>query len=138
MTIDVDDILSNADFDEWLGGMVEGNVTLRPSSWSDSRPARQYALDELLRIFRQYRPAIEDTNITDVSDLAYAIKVGGAARLYELAMTSAPDPGIFFHLEKRYRGIFTDEVRRIGDAINALRCADPRGRGRRVLSLGRR
>lgn len=137
MTIDVDDILSDAELDEWLGGQVEDATTLRPAAWTSAKPAREYALGETLRIFARNKPPVREHEITTPAVLKRAITLGAAARLYELAMTSAPEPGFFFHMEKRYRSMFEDEVRRLAaEVLNGRR--DRQGRSRRTVSVGRR
>lgn len=138
MAIDVNTIVTDNAFDAWLGGQVNGATTLRPASWTSSLPARKYALDETLRLFSQARPAIDESLVTDATILIRAILLGSTARLYELAMTQAPEPGLFFHLEKRYRGMFEAEVSRLIGVINANRDRDLRGRSRRVVTIGRR
>lgn len=139
MTIDVDDILSDAELDEYLGGQVLGATTLIPAAWTDCKPARQYALDEVLRLLRRAFPAIVEADIIATDTLKRALKLGATARLYELAMTNCADPSAFFHLEKRNRGLFADEIRFLGDEINEAKPAlDPKGRGRRSVSIARR
>jgi hypothetical protein len=137
MAIDID-VLSNAELDEWLGGQVEGAMTLRPAAWADSTPARLAARDEIVRLFSLMKPEITEGLVTDSTTLKHALKLGSAARLYELAMTQAPEPGLFYHLEKRYRTMFEAEVNRVGLLINAEREPDPARRNRRTVSIGRR
>src|SRR5690606_31980000 len=137
MAINVDDILTDAELDEWLGGQVESAATLRPVVWSSARPAREFALGEVLRIFARHKPPVTEDDILDASVLKRALMLGSAARLYELAMTSAPDPGLFYHFEKRYRSMFEDEARRAAGDILAGRL-DRKGRSRRSVSVGRR
>ena len=137
MAIDID-VLSNGELDTWLGGQVEGAVTLRPAAWVDSTPARQHAREEIIRLFSITKPEITEDLVTDSTTLKHALKLGSAARLYELAMTQAPEPGLFYHLEKRYRTMFEAEVNRVAREINATRAPDPERRNRRTVSIGRR
>lgn len=139
MTIDVDDILTDAELDQWLGGQVLSGTTLLPAQWESALPARQYALEEVLRLFARSYPAIEETDIVSTDEFKRAILLGASARLYELAMTNCQDPSAFFHLEKKYRTLLNDEIRFLGDSINAeLPTLDTKGRGRRSVSLVRR
>lgn len=137
MPIDVDDILTDAELDEWLGGQVENASTLRPVAWQTAKPAREFAYGEVLRIFSRNKPPVAEHDIANLSVLKRALTLGATARLYELAMTSAPDPALFFHLEKRYRSMFEDEVRRAAADILDGRI-DRKGRSRRAVSVGRR
>jgi hypothetical protein len=140
MTIDVDTIASDAALDEYLGGQCFTGFSLCPKSWEGSlKPARQYALDEALRLLARAYPAIAETDITDTSVLKRAILVGAAARLYELAVAQAVDPSVFLYREKAYRKQLDDEVKYLGDALNKASCSvDPKGRSRRSVSLVRR
>lgn len=139
MSIDVDDILSDAELDEYLGGQVLGSTTLLPAAWTDGKPARQYALDEILRLLKRAFPTIVEADIVATDTLKRAVKLGAAARLYELAVTNCSDPSAFFQIEKRYRGLLNDEIRFLGDEINETKPAlDPKGRGRRSVSIVRR
>jgi len=153
MTIDVDTILTDAELDEFLGGQVEGSTTLRPVSWENCAPARQFALDEILRLLKRAGPTIEEEDITATATLKRAVCLGAASRLYELAMTSGNASEVFFALEARNRKLMNDEIRWIADEIQAARVArlalvgvdlltdeilENKGRGRRSVVLVRR
>lgn len=138
MPIDLDSVLTNAELDEWLGGQAESATTLRPAAWADTTPARQHALGETLWLFGLAKPPIAEDSISDPPILKRCILYGSAARIYELAMTQAPEPGLFFEIEKRYRLRFENEVQRVIDLINEQRPPDPKGRSRRVINLERR
>ena len=140
MTIDVDDVLTDEELDEFLGGQVLAKTTLRPAGWVTAQPARQYALDEVLRILYRAHPSIDETlvDVTSTS-LKRAVLMGAAARLYFLAMTNAADASLFYALEKKYTAERNDEIRALGDEINRAACrVDPKGRGRRSISIVRR
>jgi hypothetical protein len=147
MTIDVNDIATDTELDSELGGQVTGAYTLRPKSWEDAEPARQFALDAILKLFVRVHPAIGETQIlayaptegaTGIEALKDAVIWGAAARLYHLAVTSGVGTELFYALKRDYEKKFSDEVRRLGDAINASRCPDPVRRSRRVIVMGRR
>ena len=140
MPIDVDDVLTNSQLDEYLGGQVEGATTLRPAAWSDSKPARQWGLDEVVRILRRAHPTIAESDLDATSaSLKRAVTLCAVARLYELAMTNTTDPSVFYHLADKYLKRAYEEIRALGDEINAAKPAvDTRGRGRRSVVLVRR
>lgn len=140
MTIDVDDVLSDAELDEFLGGQVLSKTNLRPAGWADARPARQYALDEVLRILYRAHPSI-DESLVDIASpsLKRAVLMGSSARLYFLAMTNAADASLFYALEKKYTAERNEEIRALGDEINRKAArVDSKGRGRRSIAVSRR
>lgn len=139
MTIDVDSVLTDVDLNTWLGGQGTGATNLKPKAWPSLKPARDHALAETLRILGNAHPSIAETDIVDTSKLEHAVKLGSAARLYELAITNAADASVFYAMEKKYRTQFEDEVRRLADEINRCRLiVDPKRRSRRVVSFSRR
>lgn len=150
MTIDVDDILTDVELDEYMGGQAFGATTLKPAAWDDCKPARQYALDEVMRLLKRAFPTIAETDIADVAVMKRAILLGASARLYRLAMTNCADPNLFYAMEKRDRAELNDEIRALGDEIQAARALrisrgdvdgttiDNMGRGRRSISIVRR
>lgn len=153
MTIDVDDILTDDDLDEYMGGQALGATTLKPVAWDDCKPARQYALDEVMRLLKRAFPKIDEVDIANTATLRRAVLLGASARLYRLAMTNCADPNLFYAMEKRDRAELNDEVRALGDEIEAARvlrisCIGEgivgdeilanKGRGRRSVSIVRR
>ncbi len=140
MTIDVDAILTDAELDDFLGGQVNAQTTLRPVGWTNATPARRYALDEVLRILRRAHPSIAEVDLDLMSpSLKRAVLMGSAARLYQLAIATAVDASLFYALEKKYTTERNEEIRALGDEINAAKPAfDPKGRGRRSVVLVRR
>lgn len=138
MAIDVDALLSDADLDNFLGGQVNVGSKLLPKGWTDSLPARQHALDEILRMFRDATPPIEEADITDVSRLAHAVKVGASARLYFLALSRVGDTSAFYAMFTTYTKEFEREARKQIDIAHKAMQPDPKGRGRRSVSLVRR
>jgi hypothetical protein len=139
MTIDVNALVTDAQLDDFLGGQLNAEGTaLRPLRWTSSLPARQEALDDILRLFRDATPTIAETDITDVTRLAHAVKLGAAARVYELALSNVGDGSVFYAMRKDYRDRFDKEVRKQIDIAHASMAPDPKGRGRRSISVVRR
>jgi len=147
MTIDVNDIATDVDLDDELGGQTTSGITLRPRAWSSCQPARQFALDGMLKLFDRVYPAIGEAQVLaysptngvgGIAALKDGVVWGAAARLYWLAMTSGSQGALFYELNRGYEKRFADEVRRLADAINKARCPDPQRRGRRSISIGRR
>lgn len=138
--MDVETILTDAELDEFLGNQLTGQTTLLPYGWETALPARRYALDEVLRILRRTHPSILETDIEPSSEsLKRAVLMGAAARIYYLAMTTAADGSLFYTLEKKYTAERNEEIRALGDSILATRKPqDPKGRGRRSVSIVRR
>lgn len=138
--MDVDDILTDAELDEFLGGQLLAQSTLMPRQWESALPARRYALDEVLRLLRRAHPEI-DESLVDVASpsLKRAVLLGAASRLYFLAMTQTTDGSLFYALQKQYDKERDAEIRALGDEINRRACrVDVKGRGRRSVSVVRR
>jgi hypothetical protein len=138
MAIDVDALVSDAALDTFLGGRLNGQTSLKPRAWADSKPARQFALDAILRYFRDATPTITEDHITDPSVLGHAVMQGAATRLYELALQGSPDSGGFATLYKNYKAEFEREVRKQIDIAHAGMAPDRKGRGRRTVAVVRR
>lgn len=138
--IDVDDVLTDAELDEFLGGQVLGQTTLLPAGWEDAQPARQFALGEVLRLLRRSTPSVAEDDVDPTHEaLKRAVLLGAAARLYQLAISSAVDASLFYAMEKRYKAERDDEIRALAREIHESKpLTDARGRGRRSVSIVRR
>jgi len=104
--MDPDTVLTDAALDEFLGGQALDATTLLPDAWTDLRPARQYALDVVLDRFKRMSPPVLETDIVDPTELADAVQLGAAMRLYRLAMTTGDRDEIFADSYHEYKELF--------------------------------
>lgn len=110
MTISVDDVLTEAALDEYLGGQLTATVNLMPAGWTDAEPARQWALDRVLQSLKRRTPPILEGDIADVTELRDAVIFGAASRLYDIALTSAGESEVMFHKWREYDRKFNAEL----------------------------
>jgi len=110
-TVDVDLIISDEDFDEWLGGHVRsGPMQLQPSTWQDSKPARQYALDRVLEALRRRTPPIEYGQLQFPQELSLAVRYGAAEHLYQIAMSTGVESDIYMQQRMLWEMKFNNEI----------------------------
>ena len=108
---DVDEVVSDEDFNEWLGGQgFGGAVELKPAAWDSLKPARQHALDRLLEALRRRVPPIEWGDMGYKSELRMPVMYGAAEHLYQLAMSTALDDSNFAFQRKLWAEKFEDSL----------------------------
>jgi hypothetical protein len=110
MTIDVDDVCTESQLDEFLGGQLGGNQHLRPQAWTSAEPARQYALDRVVNALKRRTPPILEADLQDVTELRLAVKLGAAHHLYMLAASSGDSAELFAFKARDYGKEFDAEV----------------------------
>ena len=88
--IDVDQIVSEENLNDWLGGHVRERLGL--TDWQgSSKHARQYGLNRTLESLRRRNPAVSFSELVYPQELTDAIRYGAAEHLYQLAMTAGGD-----------------------------------------------
>ena len=110
MTIDVDDVCTHDQLNEFLGGHLTSKQNLQPSAWGDSEPARQRALDRVLNALKRRTPPIREADLQDVTELREAVKLGAAEHLHMIATTSGADAELFAFKAKAFGKQFEDEI----------------------------
>jgi flavin-binding protein dodecin len=111
MAIDIEDVCTHAQLDEFLGGQLSAQAALLPRAWvGDSTPARQYALDRLVDALRRRNPPIREADLADVSELRHAVMNGAAAHIYRLGMATAGDAALFDVQARHYEREFQSEL----------------------------
>jgi hypothetical protein len=110
MTIDVDDVCTESQLDDFLGGQLTAGKNLRPKAWASCEPARQYALDRILNAMKRRTPPILEADLHDVTELRHAVELGASERLYMLAASSGGDSELFAFMAKKYGDQFEDEI----------------------------
>lgn len=109
--VDVDLIISDQEFDEWLGGHVRSGPThLQPSTWQDSKPARQYALDRVLEALRRRTPPIEYGDLNFPKELSLAVLYGAAEHLYQIASSTGVESDILWAQREKWETKFDNEI----------------------------
>lgn len=110
MTIDVDTVCTDEQLDEFLGGHLTANQHLQPADWATAAPARQYALDRIMNALRRRTPPILEADLSDVTELKFAVMLGAAEHLHMLAASSGGDVEVFAFKAKTYARQFEDEI----------------------------
>lgn len=110
---DVNDIVNDKDFDNWLGGFVfSGPMALAPDVWSKAgTPARQYALDRILEALRRRSPPISYGDLQYPSELRLGVFYGAAEHLYQLAMSTAGGGDLYSKQRELWAEKFDDFIR---------------------------
>lgn len=93
--IDVDDVLTHSQLDDYLGGRLTAQMHLAPTGDASTVKARTWALDEVLAVLAARTPPIFEADITDESELRRAVTHKAAERLYDHAMTTGGDAELF-------------------------------------------
>jgi hypothetical protein len=115
VTIDIEDVCTHAQLDDYLMGKLSAQVHLLPPTWAgDSVLVRRQGLTDVLSVLRDRTPPIFENDISDPSELRQCVIHYAASRLYDNAMTSGADAEVF-HAKMRA------EERRYRDRVNALR-----------------
>ena len=121
--IDVDSIATDADLDEFLGGQALAGANMVPRAWRDGadeptlRPARQWALEQILAAMRRRSPPIDPAQLADVSQLKQAILLGASERLYRLAMTGAGQAEVAYYQANAYAAQFASEINNLAPTL---------------------
>jgi hypothetical protein len=104
--IDVDDVLTHAQLDAYLGGQLTAQTHLAAVGDADTDVVRTWALDDVLARLAMRTPPVYEVDVTIAAELRRAVRHGSAMHLYDLAMTSGADAELW-HVkmkaeEKRY------------------------------------
>lgn len=108
MSINVNDVCTDADLIEEIGSPEALSNLLARSLDNDSTPARRAAMNDVLRMLSRRSPPIRDVDIVDPTELRAAVAYGALTRLYRQAMTTADS--VFAVHAKTYSNQFEDEV----------------------------
>lgn len=117
MTIDLEDVCTEAQLAEHLGVQTIDSIGLKPRGWDTCEPARRAALDKVIAALKSRTPPIRDTDLADVTELRNAVLFGAKAHLYELAMSSATEGALFLEKWRIAHKQFTDEVRGLAPTL---------------------
>lgn len=109
-TTDVDDVCTEAELDEELGGGLIRKLGLKPSGWSDCRPARQWALNRFLDHLARLPNPVLESHLTDPTQLKFGVLCGASERLFHLAITSGNTSEVFVFQMQTYAKKFTNEM----------------------------
>lgn len=110
MAIALDDVCTEAQLDEFLGGQLAQQISLCPGGWANAEPARAYALRRTLQVLARRTPPILESEISVPAELHDAVVFGACARIFNLAMTSAGESEVMFHQSRAYQKQWQDEV----------------------------
>ena len=109
--VDVDDICTDEDLDEFLGGQVHsGPMNLQPDAWQDAKPARQYALDRVLEALRRRTPPIDYGQLSFPKELKLAVLYGAAEHLYALSKTTNIEGDVYEGHRRMWEQKFNEEI----------------------------
>lgn len=117
MTIAIDDVCTEEQLREHLGGQTIDSTGLKPRGWDTCEPARQSALDAVLLALRSRTPPIRDTDLADPTELRQCVLYGAKAQLYELAMTSAADGALFLEKWRIAHRQYNDALRSLAPTL---------------------
>lgn len=108
MTIDVNEVCTDENLIEEVGGAEALSNLLSRSLGNDSTLARRAALNDVLRMLSRRAPPITDADIVDPTELRAAVAYGALTRLYRQAITTSDS--VFALHAKTYQTQFDDEV----------------------------
>jgi hypothetical protein len=115
MAIDVEDVCTHEQLDEYVLGLLTEKVHLLPPQWvGDSSIVRRQGLTDVLDALRNRVPPVHEADIADPSELRQCVVHYAAMRLYDGAMTSGAEAEVFHAKMKA-------EEKRYGDRLAALR-----------------
>lgn len=110
MTIDVETVLTEAQLDAHMGGLLLSHTKILPASVANSSAIRTDILRMVLKHLARRTPPIREEDIADPTELRDAVTFGSCGRLYEIAMTSGGESEPFFYKWKAYETKFKDEL----------------------------
>ena len=110
MTIDVEDVATDAQLNALLLGQLTANIKLLPVALADASTLRQWALDRTLQRLKRRTPPIFEADISDVTELRDAVLFGAAEKLFEGALSSAADGQVFHAKWQYYSAQFNSEI----------------------------
>lgn len=110
MTIAIDDVCTDEELDDFLGGHLAAGQHLRPKAWTTAEVARQFALDRIVSALARRTPPIREADLADKTELRYAVQLGAAEHLCMLATSNGNDAELFAFKAKRYGKQFEDEI----------------------------
>ena len=108
MSINVNDVCTDADLIEEIGSPEALSNLLARSLGNDSTPARRASMNDVLRMLSRRSPPIRDVDIVDPTELRAAVAYGALTRLYRQSITTADS--VFALHSKTYANQFEDEV----------------------------
>ena len=121
--IDVDDVLTHAQLDDYLGGQLTGQVHLAPLDDLDTAKARTWGLDEVLAALAARTPPIYEADVRAAAELRRAVRHKAAARIYDIAMSSGELGALWFEKmkaeEKRYASALASTRITVDDGVQA-------------------
>lgn len=107
MTIALEDVLTESQLDEAMGGRITRTHGVLPAAWESAEPARRLGLERVLTELMNRHPPIFEADISTPSQLRTAVQYAAMSQLYELAATSGGEAELYFALfkscEERYR-----------------------------------
>ena len=89
-SVDVDNICSEQELNDFLGGLAQHKVGLQNAQGS-TKYARQFALNRVLEMLQRRSPPIIYSDLQAPAELKHAVLYGAAEHLYQVAMTSGDD-----------------------------------------------
>ena len=110
MTIEIDDVCTDADLDEFLGGQLSAGQHLMPKAWASAEPARQYALDRIMAALARRTPPIREADLADKTELKMAVLFGASEHLNMLSASSGTDAELFAFKAKEFGKRFDAEI----------------------------
>lgn len=109
MSIDLEDVCTHEQLDNYLLGKLSTQVHLLPASWQgDSALVRQAGLTDILDVLRNRMPPIFESDITTPSELRQCVIHYAAFQLYSNAMTSGADAEVFHAKMKLERDLYRE------------------------------
>jgi hypothetical protein len=125
MTIDVDNVATDSDLSDEIGGQpILSNLI--PVSWENSaEKARQGALKHILKHLARRVPPITESDLLDEEELKECVIWGSLAHLYRINITGGPDdPNA--KLEKKYASMFSSELNALSPTVSSGERANSR------------
>ena len=111
MTISIDDVCTDAQIDEHLGGRLTANIGILPASWGGSAlPARNYALRRALQSLDRRTPPVREGDISDPSQLHDAVLFGAIAHMFDAQVTSGGESEVLYLQARNYEKRFMAEL----------------------------
>ena len=136
--LDIEDVLTHAQLDLYVGGQLEAQMHLLSSVWADgdaSEKLREWALDEVLLDLAERVPPIREADIAIPAELHRAARHKAAERMYDVAMTGGGDAELW-HAKmrtetKRYGSVMGKLSPTVADGVQAPSGAGSVGLSRR-------